>query len=168
MAVRPKPRAVVFDIDGVLCDTSERIARVLAVPRAARDWPAYYASMAEWPPTEGWPVLVGLLWESGHTVVLLTARYEKCRTDTEQWLARHDIRYDHLIMRPNDCPLMDFKGPEMRRLLERFEVALAVDDEDAHLVGFRDLGVPCLRVHTGYQTIDPADPGTILESQESS
>ena len=70
-----------FDIDGVLC----------ADPTRAQndDGPAYRAFLRDAP----------LLMRPTHEVGwLVTSRLERYRPETEDWLARHGIRYRELIM----------------------------------------------------------------------
>ena len=69
------------DIDGVLCldPTAEE----------NDDGPAYEKFLAEARPLLGPTRKIG--W-------LVTSRLEKYRKPTEAWLARHEIKYDHLIM----------------------------------------------------------------------
>jgi uncharacterized HAD superfamily protein len=70
-----------FDIDGVLC----------ADPTRAQndDGPAYRAFLREA------PLLTRPTHEAGW---LVTSRLEKYRPETEDWLARHGIRYRELVM----------------------------------------------------------------------
>lgn len=71
--------------------------------------------------------LIDALLEAGDTVYIVTARLERDREETEGLLAGLGIRYDELIMRPDDWPrsIADFKVHAVR---ER-EIHLLMDDD---------------------------------------
>lgn len=84
------PAAWVFDIDGTLSE--------LAPGYSPYD-PAHYLH-----DTPNLPVVSALrgCWSIGDFVVLLSGREgtKQGRADTEEWLAKHDISWDGLYMRP--------------------------------------------------------------------
>jgi uncharacterized HAD superfamily protein len=55
----------------------------------------------EMPPIEGAPEGMRLLKERGYTIVIVTARpqwqYKRLYADTLQWLAAHDVPFDHIL-----------------------------------------------------------------------
>lgn len=49
------------------------------------------------------------LYDAGHEVRIITAREERYRLLTQEWLRKHEIHYHHLIMRPRGLETMSFK-----------------------------------------------------------
>lgn len=86
--------------------------------------------------------------DSRFTVVISTARQERWRGLTMDWLFRNRVWCDELLMRRND----DFgKSPEvkMRSAVDRFGedlagVTLVIDDREDVLVPFRARGITTL------------------------
>ena len=87
------------------------------------------------------------------SVVLLTARPERVHHLTEAWLHRYQIRWDVLVMRPwGDYDVSrDFKQSSVWDLRRYgFELALAIEDDRRNVAMFREEGVPCIYIHSGY------------------
>jgi hypothetical protein len=85
--------------------------------------------------------------------VLLTARPTKVRAPTLDWLARHAVRWDLLVMRE----ARDFRPSHVAKLDAvralrgvGFDLRLAVDDDPRNAAMFRAEGIPCLELHSGY------------------
>jgi hypothetical protein len=146
--VSPGP-AVVIDLDGVLSDAVSR-QHYLEAPR--RDWRAFFDACGDDPVIEEVKVLVDLL-DANLSIVLLTARPERVHHLTEAWLHRYKIRWDLLVMRPwGDYDLSrDFKQASVWDLRRYgFELALAIEDDRRNVAMFREEGVPCVYIHSGY------------------
>lgn len=134
-----RPLAV-FDLDGTLADTAHRQRFLESEPR---DWDAFFAAAPQDPPlAEG----VALARESAQDceVVYLTGRPERCRRDTEDWLAAQGLPDGRIWMRRNDDrrPARRTKLEILRRLARDREIRVLVDDdelvcEDAERAGFR-------------------------------
>lgn len=72
-----------IDIDGTICEDipneePERMATVLPFPDAIR--------------------IISKWYKEGHQITFFTARTEHLRHLTEEWLAKHDIKYHFLLM----------------------------------------------------------------------
>jgi len=72
-----------IDIDGTICEDipneePERMIIVLPFPDALR--------------------IINKWYKEGHLITFFTARTENLRSLTEEWLARHEIRYHYLLM----------------------------------------------------------------------
>ncbi|MBM7169901.1 hypothetical protein JQK87_16025 [Streptomyces sp. G44] len=122
-----RPLAV-FDLDGTLADTTHR-QRYLE--RSPRDWDAFFAAAPHDPPlAQG----VDLARRSAREceVVYLTGRPERCRKDTEEWLARQGLPTGRLWMRRNDDrrPARRTKLEILRTLARKREIRMLVDDDD--------------------------------------
>ena len=77
-------RAVIFDIDGTLANTSHRLHYVTG---GARDWPAFFGAMADDTLVEPIREVLRALLRSHNAVLLCSGRPEDYRAATEAWLA---------------------------------------------------------------------------------
>jgi hypothetical protein len=146
--VEPGP-VVVFDMDGVLSDASRR-QHLLDQPR--RDWDAFFAACGDDEPIAEVARLLEVL-DPTLPVVLLTARPLRVRPQTLDWLQRHHLRWDLLVMRPDDGPSRssDFKRSVVVQLRQLgFDLRLAFEDDRRNVAMFHGEGVPCVYIHSGY------------------
>jgi phosphoglycolate phosphatase-like HAD superfamily hydrolase len=143
--------AAVFDLDGVLSDAAGR-QHYLDASTGKRDWRAFFAASGEDPLIEELNRLLSLL-DSELFIVLLTARPVTVRPQTLAWLARYDVRWDLLVMRPDReyQPALDFKQAMVARLRQAgLELRIAFEDDRRNVAMFRAAGVPCVYIHSGY------------------
>lgn len=154
---REPGRAVLVDIDGVLSDASQR-QHFLKNPEGTRDWRGFFGACGDDRPLHAVPALLHLL-EHELTVVLLSARPAWVFETTLEWLARHGIRWDLLVLRADDQYLgaAEFKRGIVRELLDRgFVIELAVDDDDKIVEMYRAESLKALYVHSGYYVTPPS------------
>lgn len=146
--VAPGP-AVVFDMDGVLSDATGR-QHYLADGR--RDWDAFFAACGDDALLEDVAALLALL-DRELVVVLLTGRPAAVEPQTTDWLARHDLRWDLLVMRDEGdyTAALRFKRQAVAEL-RRFglDLVLAFEDDRRNQEMFRSEAVPCVYIHSGY------------------
>ena len=138
-----------FDLDGVLANAARR-QHFLTGPRP--DWDAFFAASSEDPLVDEVAALLGLL-APGLAVVLLTARPARIRVTTIDWLSRHHLRWDLLVMRRDGDyrPARQFKQAAVRDIRDRgFELKLCLEDDLRNVEMFRAEGVPSLYIHSGY------------------
>lgn len=101
-AAPAEPRIyVIVDLDGTLSNSAHRDH--LAV---AKEWDEFHSLLGEDEPHKDVLQLVnalnlGLWPHMDLEVVALTGRNEKYRKATEQWLLKHNVAVDHLLMRPD-------------------------------------------------------------------
>ncbi len=141
---------MLFDIDGVLSDASAR-QHFLEAP-ARRDWDAFFDACGEDPLIEE-VARLGELLDEDVIVVLLTGRPLRVQPATLEWLERHQPRWDLLIMRPSGdyTAAREFKRHTVGDLRARgFDVRLAFEDDLRNREVFREEGVPCIYLHSGY------------------
>jgi phosphoglycolate phosphatase-like HAD superfamily hydrolase len=142
--------AVVFDLDGVLSDAAGR-QHFLDGP-GRRDWDAFFSACGDDPLIEEVNRLLELL-DPDLAVILLTARPLSVQQQTLAWLHRYTVRWDLLVMRPDrDYQLsLVFKQAMVAQLRDAgFDLRLAFEDDRRNVAMFRDAGVPCVYIHSGY------------------
>ena len=137
---------IVFDIDGTLSLVGDRVKHLSETPP---NWDRFYERCGEDEPN--WPILNVL---DGHNaiedaVILLTGRRESVRSETEDWLDIHQIRYRKLLMRPDGDTRHDtIVKPE---LLEKAGIVpdLIFEDRNSMVQHWRKLGFTCCQVAEG-------------------
>ena len=140
---------VVFDLDGVLADAAGRQHHL---ERPRRNWRAFFEAVGDDPVIEEVSTLLHAL-DRRFTVVLLTARPMSVQPQTHEWLVRNDLRWDLLVMRDvGDYDLAaDFKAATVDELRHAgLEPSLAFEDDQRNVEMFRERGVPCVYIHSGY------------------
>jgi len=138
-----------FDMDGVLSDAEAR-QHFIKAPRP--DWEAFFLASADDPLVDEVAALLGLL-SADLAVVLLTARPARIGPLTVDWLARHQVRWDLLVMRRDGDfrPARLFKQEALAEIRERhLDVRLGFEDDLRNVEMLRGEGVPCLYIHSGY------------------
>lgn len=141
--------AVVFDIDGVI---SEAAGRQHFLKGPVRNWDRFFDSCDEDPVIEETAKLLELL-DGSLTVVLLTGRPSRVLGQTRRWLERNGLRWDLLIMRVDGDrgAVASYKRSALSALRSYgFEVCLAFEDDPGNREMFREEGVHCIYIHSGY------------------
>jgi hypothetical protein len=142
--------AVVFDLDGVLSDAGERQHHLAGPGRG--DWRAFFDAAGDDALIEEVARLTELL-APGLCLVLLTARPLRIREPTLEWLDRHQLRWDLLVMRPDGeyLPSTLFKQGSVGELRAfGFDLRLAFEDDRRNVDMFHAEGIPCIYIHSGY------------------
>ena len=137
-------------MDGVLSDASERQHFLAGTGR--KDWKGFFDACADDTLIEEVARLIELL-DRDLVVVLLTGRPLRVQAQTLEWLERHEPRWDLLVMRPKGSysAALEFKRHTVRELRERgFDLRLAFEDDVRNQEMFREEGVPCVYLHSGY------------------
>jgi hypothetical protein len=147
----PEPGpAVLVDVDGVIADGWHRQHHL---QNGKRDWKNFFAAADLDQPIEGSIQLLEQF-DTGLTVVLLTARPDYLRGVTVDWVVKHGYRWEVLVMRGHrDGGLSspEFKRRSLAELRERgYEPTLALDDDQRNVDMFRSEGIPTLYIHSGY------------------
>lgn len=138
-----KDKAIIIDIDGTLADITHRERHVQEKPK---NWPAFFKAMVDDQPYD-W--IIDLLNRFEGVKILITGRPEEYRSQTEAWLAKYKMSYDHLYMRSTGDYRQDTivkKEIYKRDIQARFEVLFAIDDKDSIIEMWRELKLPCLQV----------------------
>lgn len=134
--------AVIFDMDGTLCDVTSVRHHIL--DRRRRNYKAFHYLSVFCPPIE-WVRHRAIDCNiGGVTVIVVTARREEWRTLTEAWLFQHNIPYDTLHMRGQGDDRKDklVKGDILDRLLETYDIKHAYDDNPSIIELWQERGIP--------------------------
>ena len=141
---------VLCDIDHTISDASRRD---YLLDNRPIDWYGYHSIAGGDEPVDAIVDLIRALDSQGYVVIGLTARPEKWRGITVDWLVRHDIPLEDLIMRPDDgfTPAAELKynlaidhfGSETEL---KSRVSLVLDDRDDIVEKFNGLGLVTLQV----------------------
>lgn len=114
-------------------------------------WDDYHAASVKDEPLHDVVKLIKAMHRSGAVIIGLTARPEKWRKVTLDWLIKHNVPIDELLMRGDTAyhPAPEIK---LKLVAERFtspkdEVAFIIDDRDDVVMAFKELGITALQVH---------------------
>lgn len=143
---------VIFDLDGVLSDATGRQHFLVADGEGKRNWRGFFDACGDDPLLEDVAALVGAI-DPGVAIVLLTGRPVRVRPNTLDWLERHRLRWDLLVMRNagNYQFSPEFKRLTVKELRQRgFEIKVALEDDHRNIEMFKSEGVPCVYIHSGY------------------
>ena len=96
-------------------------------------------------------------------IIIITARLAADRAETEAELERLDVDYDQLFMKPDaDTDSTSWKKATAERLLETYNVMVAVDDNEDIRSAYSDLGITAISpgqvpASTDDESDDPED-----------
>lgn len=133
------PPAVIFDVDGTLCDV--RTIRHLI---DTKGFDAFHRASADCPPHPHVVQAAVDAHAAGKKVLIVTGRVEKWRRLTSMWLALHGVPSELLAMRPDGDFRKDYviKKEILARLRQGYLVEHAWDDNPAVLRLWADEGIP--------------------------
>lgn len=148
--------AVGFDLDSTIAHTYHRqwmVKEIQARPKfpGQKTWDDYSMECENDTPIEG---TVALMRSLPYLKFIITGRSAGAMGLTREWLAKHDIPYDGLLMRPagDRTPNGKYKVQMLRRIAdEGYKVFLFVEDypEAAEYIT-EHTGIPCLLVNANY------------------
>jgi len=137
-------RTILTDIDGTLANTRWRDVLIGTV-----NWDEYHDKSQYDDPYLNMISIIRALHECEYYIVGVSSRPEKFRKLTMDWLLKHRVPLDQLLMRPNDNHQA---SPELKtylvsRTLGGFDdVAFVFDDREDVIAAFRARGVDGLQV----------------------
>ncbi len=139
----PRPLAV-FDLDGTLADTRHRLH---FLEGGRRDWDGFFAAAPQDPPLAEGVALARASVRDGCEIAYLTGRPERCRPDTDAWLARHGLPEGRLVMRRGDDrrPARATKPELLRELAGERTVTRVVDDDPQVCDAYEQAGFTVVR-----------------------
>jgi len=146
-----RPPAVLVDVDGTLVDVSSVRHHVAG---KKRNFELFHRESAHCPPHDMALRWVEEKYDTGHHILVVTARVGKWRDLTHGWLDRHLTRpHTELVMRADGDFRPDY---EVKRdihavLAARYDIKAAIDDNVAVVQLWEVLGIPV--------TVVPGWPG---------
>jgi len=142
--------AIMVDIDGTLANLDHRLNHVKG--EGKKDWGKFFRECINDSVYEDVRGILEMEFEAGTEVVLCSGRPEDYRKETEEWLAKHNIPYTALKMRPK----INYKSDDITKaMLYRYEiepfynVKYVLDDRDQVVIKWRELGLNCFQVRPG-------------------
>ncbi len=162
---RPLLTVAVFDVDGVVADVRHRLRHV---ERSPKDWPAFFAAMADDGPLEVGIALARDQAAAGHALVYLTGRNEAYREVTVDWMRRHGLPEGRLVMRRDSDrrPARLLKPEALRRLSRTSRIVAVVDDDNAVVEVLRRDGWPVLHATWMTEESTSSEQQSLFDAQE--
>jgi FMN phosphatase YigB (HAD superfamily) len=154
-----KPKAVLFDVDGTLCDVTNIRHYVMG---DHKDFDSFHKASLFCPPVE-WVARMAASLE-GATKLVVTGRSARYRHTTDMWLGKYDINYTRLFMRPDHDQRPDYEVKRdilLHQILPFYDVIFAVDDNPNVVRLWCEYHIPVMVV-PGWE--EEAQAEAILES----
>lgn len=147
-----KPKAIICDLDGTLCNIDHRLHYVKKnVEGRKPNWPAFFKGI----PRDGvndWCAELVRQFSGTHEILFCSGRGEESREDTEKWLKDHNLYFGHLFMRSAGDHRQDNIIKEILLdfdILTQFQPIFAVDDRKQVVDMWRSRGIVCLQCAEG-------------------
>lgn len=140
---------ILCDLDGTLADCSHRLHFIQETPKK---WTEFFAECHKDVPIQHVVEFVRMLWSVGYDIWITSGRSDECKEKTVEWLCKHGISYNKLIMRKagdytDDGTLK--KSWIENRTIPIEQVAFSLDDRTRVVKAWRSIGVPCFQVRDG-------------------
>jgi uncharacterized HAD superfamily protein len=141
------PEAIIVDTDGTLVDVSG-IRHYVAPGRRFSDFDRFHKASRFSPPHADVVDRVLAEHTAGRTVFVVTARRDRHERLTRDWLAKHDVPFDHLLMRKDTDRRhdVDVKRGILARIRKTHRVVLAIDDNPGVIALWRSQHIPVIVV----------------------
>ena len=127
------PKAVIFDLDGCLCDTSSVVHHVDKTHKdfTKKNLRAFHEGSMNCPPNEFLAAEWARYKAEGILCLVMTGRPEEWRKETAWWLIRNGFNPDqHLHRKDGDKrPAHIVKEELLHKLQEHYEIVYAYDDD---------------------------------------
>lgn len=147
-------RTIVFDLDGVLIDSSHRFGLI------EKDEDEFYSYMGQDTPIEPMYSIVKNM-VGDYYIVLLTGRPSYVAPGTKEWLNKYQVPYDTLIMRPTTAYglVSDFKLSVLRNLEKSGkEIVGYFEDNPMTAEVCKEAGYNVIAIDSGYyNNYDPQE-----------
>ena len=146
---------IVCDLDGTLCDIEHRTHWVQVPSGVRKNWDAFFSEVPN--DTVNEPVLEVLdtfrYDQYRREIVFCSGRPERCRSDTVEWLKKHDFLdgYYELYMRKDGDFRRDdiVKEEILNEHIDKERVQFVLDDRNQVVDMWRRNGLTCFQVAEG-------------------
>lgn len=142
-----KPKAIICDLDGTLCNIDHRLHHVKGPGK--KNWKGFFENLKD-DKINQW--CADILMNSDQAIVLCSGRSDEFKTITQDWLTENFVLYNDLFMRyRNDYRedsiikevILDFE------ILSRYTPVYSIDDRDRVVAMWRKRGITCLQCADG-------------------
>ena len=145
-------KTVIFDLDGTLALIDSR--RELSLKDNGKiDWDVFFDPKMISLDDPNQPVIdmANMLSKQGYTIMILSGRSDVTYQATIDWLNKHDIWFDNLIMRPQNHLYMPDNDLKQMWLdsIDKDNVAMVFDDRNQVVDMWRKNGLTCFQVADG-------------------
>ena len=144
-------KKVIFDLDGTLALIDKR--RDLATKDGKMDWDVFFDSdnIDLDTPNDVVVSMAKMLSSQGHPIWILSGRSDVTHQATVDWLNKHDIWFDHLVMRPQKHLFMPDNDLKQMWLdtIGKDDVAMVFDDRNQVVDMWRKNGLTTFQVADG-------------------
>jgi len=144
-------KKVIFDLDGTLALIDKR--RDLATKDGKMDWDVFFNpdNIDLDIPNDVVVSMAKMLSSQGHPIWILSGRSDVTHQATVDWLNKHDIWFDHLVMRPQNHLYMPDNDLKQMWLdsIGKDNVAMVFDDRNQVVDMWRKNGLTTFQVADG-------------------
>jgi hypothetical protein len=141
-----KPKCLILDFDGTIADyTHRQYLRDI-------DFQAYIDESPNDIPSLPVCSIINRFKED-YLIIILSARGEKCRQETIDWLDKYYIHYDTMILKDDNDERDDYlvKMDLMReKILTKYDVFFAIDDRNSVANIYRENNIFTFQCGLGY------------------
>ena len=123
--------------------------------KTKKDWYAFYQNVLE---DTAIHLIINMIWamrQRGYQILIVSGRPIRFKglevgKETVEWLAKHNVPYDHIFMRQGDDAREDvIVKQEILDKLPKDRIAYVFDDRDSVVAMWRRNGLTCLQVAEG-------------------
>jgi len=144
-------KIVIFDLDGTLALIDKR-RDVSTKDNGKMDWAKFFdPTMVDLDDPNTPVITMANLLSSQYRIWILSGRSDVTRQATIDWLSKHNVRYDHLVMRPQN--LLYMADNELKQswldTIGKENVAMVFDDRNQVVDMWRDNGLTTFQVAEG-------------------
>ena len=146
-------KIVIFDLDGTLALIDTRRALATDAGTGKMDWDIFFdpKHIDLDVPNQQVIDMANMLHSQGYLIYIFSGRSDKTEDATIDWLDKHNVRYDHLQMRPKNLLFMPDNDLKQSWLdaIGKDNVAMVFDDRNQVVDMWRDNGLTTFQVADG-------------------
>ena len=142
---------VIFDLDGTLANIDKR--RKLATKNGKMNWNVFFNpnNIDLDTPNQAVINMANILYSQDYIIYILSGRSDKTHQATIDWLSKHKVNYDLLIMRPQNQ--LYKKDSDLKQswldTIGKDRVSMVFDDRDQVVDMWRQNGLTTFQVAEG-------------------
>ena len=142
---------VIFDLDGTLANIDKR--RKLATENGKMNWNVFFNSdnIDLDTPNQAVINMANILYSKDYIIYILSGRSDRTHEATIDWLSKHKVNYDLLIMRPQNQ--LYKKDSDLKQswldTIGKDRVSMVFDDRQRVVDMWRQNGLPTFQVADG-------------------